>query len=118
MKAEETRECLVNGEQVKPGTRNEEMRNGKRWKWKTTEIGNQMGDENFSFISACPFCIQQHLLERTSATRDSGEEVEHMQQLNAQKSIDHTECCGCVTSHRTGRAELVYGLDKLVEQLF
>ena len=76
MKAEETRECLVNGEQVKPGTRNEEMRNGKRWKWKTTEIGNQMGDENFSFISACPFCIQQHLLERTSATRDSGEEVQ------------------------------------------
>ena len=68
---------------------------------------------------ACHLYIQQHLLERTSATGDSREEVEHMHQLNAQKSIiDRPECCGCVTSHHTGRAELVYGLNKLVEQLF
>ena len=69
---------------------------------------------------ACPLCIQKHLLERTSATGDSGEEVEHMHdQLNTQKGIiDRLECCSCVTSHRTGRAEFVYGLDKLVEQLF
>ena len=68
---------------------------------------------------ACHLCIQQHLLELTSATGDSGEEVEHMNQLNTQKRIiDRPECCGCVTSHCTGRAELVYGLDKLVEQLF
>ena len=68
---------------------------------------------------ACHLCIQQHLLEWTSATGDSGEELEHMHQLNTQKTIiDRPECCGCVTSHHTGRAELVYGLDKLVEQLF
>ena len=86
-----------------------EMGNGKR----------EMKKWAFSFITACPLCIQQHLLEWTSATGDSGEEVEHMHQLNTQKSIiDRPECCGCVTSHRTGRAELVYGLDKLVEQLF
>ena len=30
---------------------------------------------------ACPLCIQQHLLERTFATGDSGEEVERTQQL-------------------------------------
>ena len=36
-----------------------------------------------------------------------------MHQLNTQKSIiDCSECCGCVTSHRTGWAELVCGLDK------
>ena len=51
---------------------------------------------------------------------NSGEEVEHMHdQLNTQKIIiDSPECCGCMTSHLTGRAELVYGLEKLVEQLF
>ena len=37
---------------------------------------------------ACPFCIQQHLLERTSATGDSREEVEYMHdQLNTQKVL-------------------------------
>ena len=36
---------------------------------------------------ACLLCIQQHLLEQTSATGDSREEVEHMHdQLNTQKS--------------------------------
>ena len=53
---------------------------------------------------ACPLCIQQHLLEWTSATGDSGhgEQVEiiaswHMHQLNTQKSIiDHPVLC-CVT---------------------
>ena len=34
---------------------------------------------------ACHLCIQQHLLEQTSATGDSAEEVEHMHQLNTQK---------------------------------
>ena len=51
-------------------TRNEEMemgngRNGKR----------EMKKWAFSFITACSLCIQQHLLERTSATGGSGEEV-------------------------------------------
>ena len=41
-----------------------------------------------------------------------------MHQLNTLKSIiDCPECHGCMTSHRTGQAELVFGLDKLVEQL-
>ena len=96
------------GELVKPGT--------KKWKWETGD--EKMGIFLHNYI-ACSLCIQQHLLEQTSATGDSREEVEHMHQLNTQKSIiDRPECCGCVTSHRTGRAELVYGLDKLVEQLF
>ena len=50
-------------------TRNEEM-----------EMGNG-GDEKMGIFLhnciACPLCIQQHLLERTSTTGDSGEEVEH-----------------------------------------
>ena len=81
--------------------------------------GNIKREMKKCFITACPLCIQQHLLERTSATGNSGERVKTMHHLNAQKSIiDRPECCGCVTSHRTGWAELVYGLDKLVEQLF
>ena len=52
-------------ELVKPGTR--------KWKWET-------GDEKIGIFLhnciACPLCIQQHLLEWTSATGDSGEEVE------------------------------------------
>ena len=35
-----------------------------------------MGDKKMFFITACPLCTQQHLLEWTSATGDSGEEVE------------------------------------------
>ena len=54
-------------------TRNDEM-----------EIGT--GDEKMGIFLhnciTCPLCIQQHLLEQTSATGDSGEEVEHMHQLN------------------------------------
>ena len=63
-----------------------EMGNGKR--------GNGKREMVFSCI-ACPLCIQQHLLERTCAKRDSGEEVDHMHdQLNTQKSIiDRPECC-------------------------
>ena len=48
------------------------------------EIGT--GDEKMGIFLhnciTCPLCIQQHLLEQTSATGDSGEEVEHMHQLN------------------------------------
>ena len=81
-------------------TRNEEMElgNGRRRKLET-------GDEKiFLHINCivCPLCIQQHLLERTSATGDSREDrpsrVLWLQDY----------------SHRTGRAEPVYGLDKLV----
>ena len=54
-----------------------EMGNGKR------EMKN-----GFHNSIACPFCIQQHLLERTSATGDSREEVEYMHdQLNTQKVL-------------------------------
>ena len=75
---------------------------------KEIEMGNRKREMKKMgiFLHNCiafPLCIQQHLLEQTSATGDSGEEVEH--------------AC-CVTSHRTGWAELVYGLNKLVEQLF
>ena len=60
-----------------------EMGNGKQWKWETGD--EKMGIFLHSCI-ACPLCIQQHLLEQTSATGDSGEEVEHMHdQLNTQK---------------------------------
>ena len=63
-------------ELVKPET--------KKWKW-------EKGDEKMGIFLhnciACPLCIQQHLLERTSATGDSGEEVEHMLQLNTQKVL-------------------------------
>ena len=54
----------------------------------------------------------------------SGEEVATIAyaRLNSHTKsiIDRPEYCGCVTSHRTGRAEFVCGLDrdKLVEQLF
>ena len=61
-------------------TRNKERI--KKWKLETAEMGNggngkrEMKKWAFSFITACPLCIQQHLLERTSATGDSGDEVE------------------------------------------
>ena len=73
-----------------------EMGNGKQQKWET-------GDEKMGIFLhnciACPLCIQQHLLERTSATGDSGEEVEHMHdQLNTQKKYYRPSrvLCGCV----------------------
>ena len=62
----------IKWELVKPGTRNEEMGNGKQRKRET-------GDEKwaFSFITACPLCVQQHLLQQTPATGDNhGEKVE------------------------------------------
>ena len=72
-----------------------EIENGGNGKRETG--GLKMGISLHNCI-ACPLCIQQHLLERTSATGDSGEEVEHMHdQLSTQK--DRPEYCGCVTSH-------------------
>ena len=55
---------------------------------------------------ACPLRIQQHLLERTSATGDSGEEVEHMHdQLNTQKYYRPSRVLWLrdQSSYRTGR---------------
>ena len=49
------------------------MGNGKRRKW---EMPGEADDEKISIITACPLRIQQQLLERTSATGNSGEEVE------------------------------------------
>ena len=73
----------------KPGTRNEEMGND----------GNIKREMKKCFITACPLCIQQHLLERTSATGDSGEEVEHMHdQLNTQKVQDGQNLFMCSIS--------------------
>ena len=57
-----------------------EMGNWKRQKWKREM--KKMGIFFHNCIIACPLCIQQHLLERTSATGDSGEKVENMHQLN------------------------------------
>ena len=93
------------------------------------EMGNggngkrEMKKWAFSFITACPLCIQQHqfwsgLLPQRRGSRDYSICISL---IHTQKSIiDRPEYCGCVTSHRTGRAEFVCGLDrdKLVEQLF
>ena len=71
-------------------TRNEEMEmgNGGNGKLEMKKMGIFLHN-----CIACHLCIQQHLLERTSATGDSGEEVEHMHQLNTQKSIIEQWLC-------------------------
>ena len=91
-----------------------EMRNGKRRKQET-------GDEKMCiFLHNCMLSL--HSATPCSSGADfchSGEEVETIactSLFNTQKSI--IDRPGCMTSHRTGRAELVCGLDKLVQSSY
>ena len=93
------------------------------------EMGNgKLGDEKMGIFHhnciACPLCIQQHLLEWTSATGDSGEEVQrlqHMHQVNTQKIIiDRLVLC-CMTIIvlvQDGQNLFVDSTSQQLEQLF
>ena len=69
------------------------MGNGKRRKWET-----EMKTKLHALIA----------FSNTSATGDSEEElsrdyIAYASVLHTKSIIDRPECCGCVTSHRTGQ---------------